>query len=179
MRGGTQVKTVAEPALPQAGDTGLSEPNVDIAVLDQRWEGVERLHEIATTAALCVFKQTGGWPGQAELAVVFSNDDHIRELNETFRGKARATNVLSFPASPPGGGVPEQETLLGDVILSFETITDEARAQGKTFENHLRHLIVHGVLHLLGYDHEKDAGARKMEALEISALAQIDVPNPY
>ena len=87
--------------------------------------------------------------------------------------------MLSFPSGDDGAGDDDRERLLGDVILAFETINREAREQGKTFENHLCHLIVHGVLHLLGYDHEDDPGAEEMESLEISALAQIGVPNPY
>ena len=115
----------------------------------------------------------------AELSLVFSNDERVQELNADYRGKPKPTNVLSFPSNLPGELPAGQEKLLGDVIVAFETISREASEQGKTLENHLCHLIVHGVLHLLGYDHEIDSSADKMEALEIAALAHMSVPNPY
>lgn len=153
---------------------------VDVSVLDQRWDAVRQLEAIAARAADCVVQQTGGLSETTiEISMVFTNDEHIATLNNDYRGKPSATNVLSFPSPSPGAGQPGRETLLGDVILSFETITSEARAQGKSFENHLCHLIVHGVLHLFGYDHSEDAGAEEMEALEIAILAQVGVPNPY
>ncbi len=152
---------------------------IEIAVLDDRWDNVRQLRGIAERAAACAVEQSNADTGRAELSLVFSNDQRIRVLNEDYRGKPSATNVLSFPAELPAKALAGQERLLGDVVFAFETITGEARAQGKTFENHLCHLIVHGVLHLLGYDHESDSCAQEMEALETTALALIGVPNPY
>lgn len=149
-------------------------------LLDSRWETIERLQEVAARAACGVFQQVdAARQGSAEISLVFTNDIHICSLNEEYRGKPSATNVLSFPALPPDSEACNHQLLLGDVVLSFETITNEAQDQGKDFENHLCHLIIHGVLHLLGYDHEIDADAEKMERIEISALAQLGVANPY
>ena len=160
-------------------DTGNGELHIDIAVLDERWKEVADLDRLVRTAALTAVAHGASGAEPAELSLVFSNDARIQELNSDYRSKPAPTNVLSFPSSLPGD-IPEGQTkLLGDVVVAFETISHEASAQGKTFENHLCHLIVHGVLHLLGYDHEIDSSADKMEALEIAALAQMNVPNPY
>lgn len=116
-------------------------------------------------------------PGSAEFVVAFADDARVRELNRDFRGKDSATNVLSFPAPEglPGPG----PRLLGDVVLARETVAAEAAAEGKPIENHIRHLVVHGFLHLLGYDHETDAEAEQMERLETEVLAVLGVPDPY
>ena len=107
----------------------------------------------------------------AELSILFTDDAHVRRLNARYRGKDRPTNVLSFPqASGP---------LLGDIILAFETVEEEARLAGKQLKAHMAHLIIHGFLHLLGYDHEGEAEAEAMEALERAALARIGIPDPY
>jgi probable rRNA maturation factor len=118
----------------------------------------------------------GGWPKPGhdetvEVSVVFADDAKLRELNSSFRGKDQPTNALSFPDDerPPGGGI----------ALSFETISAEAKAQGKPFVNHAKHMILHGFLHLHGYDHEQPRAARLMEGLEIAMLAAMGIPNPY
>lgn len=165
-----------------AEDGSSAEPilNVEFAVFDPCWARVKDLELLATRSALCAFEHAAQAQfGAAELSVVFSNDEKIQDLNATYRGKATPTNVLSFAAETSDISVPGEAFLLGDVVLSFETIRRESDAQGKIFENHLCHLIIHGVLHLLGYDHDSDAGAEKMEALEIIALAHLGVPNPY
>ncbi|HEX7970330.1 MAG TPA: rRNA maturation RNase YbeY, partial [Stellaceae bacterium] len=102
----------------------------------------------------------------------------VRALNRQWRGKDVPTNVLSFPAlgATPPPGAPR---LLGDVVLAFETVAAEAAAQDKPLADHLRHLVIHGVLHLLGFDHESDADAQRMEASEIAILAGLGVPDPY
>lgn len=105
-----------------------------------------------------------------EVAVVFADDAKLRGLNARFRGKDKATNVLSF-------GDPENP--LGGIALAFETISAEAKAQNKSFVNHSKHLILHGLLHLLGYDHDTARGARLMEGLEIAILSDMGIPNPY
>jgi probable rRNA maturation factor len=104
------------------------------------------------------------------LSIVLANDAYIRELNHTYRGKDKATNVLSFE----GDG-----DELGDIILGYETVKQEAKSQGKSFEQHLAHLVLHGCLHLLGHDHEKPQDAHKMEILEIKLLAGLGFSNPY
>ena len=110
-------------------------------------------------------------PVSRAATVLLSNDKRLRDLNHTFRGKNRPTNVLSFPADDPA--------YLGDVALGLETVAKEARAQNKTLAAHAAHLAIHGVLHLLGYDHAEDAEAKAMESLEIQLLAKLGIGNPY
>ncbi len=116
------------------------------------------------------------WPAlraksAGEIAVVFADDATLQDLNARFRGKDKPTNVLSFPDGerPPGGGI----------ALAYETISAEAVAQGKPFVNHTKHMILHGFLHLLGFDHNQPRAARLMEGLEIAILARMGIPNPY
>jgi probable rRNA maturation factor len=112
----------------------------------------------------------------ADLTIVLSQDDEVRELNRRWRGRNRATNVLSFPMKSLG---PDGRRPLGDVILAFETIAREAKAAQKPLGDHLSHLVVHGVLHLMGYNHKKPAEARRMEGLEVRVLAGLGIPDPY
>jgi probable rRNA maturation factor len=116
------------------------------------------------------------WEG-AEIGILLADDAAVRELNRAWRGKDKPTNVLSFPAPPHAGGPGTRA--LGDIVLAFETVTGEAEAQGKTLADHAAHLIVHGVLHLLGYDHETEDEAEAMEALEVRALARLGIADPY
>lgn len=115
-----------------------------------------------------------------EIGITLADDAAQRQLNDAWRGADRPTNVLAFPAWEPGTALPEgAPVLLGDVVLAFETIAREAAEQGKPVADHLSHLVVHGVLHLLGYNHASDAEAVAMEALETSILASLGVPDPY
>jgi len=115
-----------------------------------------------------------------ELTVVLADDHMLRRLNRQYRGQDRATNVLSFAGlDVPSTGKPEMPRLLGDVVLARETILEEARAQNKAPGEHLSHLVVHGVLHLLGFDHETDAQAESMETVECAVLADLGIANPY
>ena len=111
----------------------------------------------------------------AELAIVLTDDSAIRLLNRDWRGKDAATNVLSFPAQNASG----EPLLLGDIVLAYETIACEARAEGKPFAHHLAHLTVHGFLHLSGYDHQRSKDAEKMEQLERRILQRLAIPDPY
>ena len=106
-----------------------------------------------------------------ELSIVFTNDFAVRQLNARYRGKDRATNVLSFPQ--------KTGALLGDVILAAETVAREAAVADKRLEDHMAHLIIHGFLHLLGYDHQGDREAEKMEQLERVALKRLGIADPY
>ncbi|MCX8505618.1 MAG: rRNA maturation RNase YbeY [Alphaproteobacteria bacterium] len=120
------------------------------------------------------------------LALVFADNDTVKKLNYDWRGKDKATNVLSFPADlPPVAGhqfhqnPPGMALHLGDVILAYETVIAEAQAQHKSPAHHTAHLVIHGVLHLLGYDHETERDANDMENLEISLLNYFGIGNPY
>lgn len=117
------------------------------------------------------------WPGLAQNAVVsiaLSSDAEVGALNAQYRGKAKPTNVLSFPAGP---GAPKE--FLGDIILAAETVRHEADEQGTALVHHVQHLVVHGLLHLLGFEHETAADAERMETLEISILAELGIASPY
>jgi probable rRNA maturation factor len=112
---------------------------------------------------------------KAELAIVLTNDSAVRLLNRQWRGIDKPTNVLSFPAEGPSGEPP----LIGDIVLGYETIAQEARDTGKPFAHHVAHLAVHGFLHLLGYDHQRDKDADVMEQTERRILRRLAIPDPY
>ncbi len=112
-----------------------------------------------------------------EASVVLGDDALLRSLNRSYRGKDVPTNVLSFPfRSPPGAGPSD---LMGDVVLAAETLEREAAEQGIRVDHHFRHLVLHGFLHLLGFDHETDADAALMERVEAEILAMLGIANPY
>ncbi|QSF54381.1 rRNA maturation RNase YbeY [Brevundimonas fontaquae] len=142
---------------------------IEIEVEAEAWTGVlpdvEAIVERAAQAALGTV--------EGDIVVLLTDDAAVRELNGRFRDKDRPTNVLSFPA--PENAFPH----LGDIVLAYGVCATEAEAQGKTLADHLSHLVVHGVLHLLGRDHEDDAEAEEMEAEEREILAQIGVADPY
>lgn len=123
-------------------------------------------------------ERAGTFPASA--AVALSSDAAVRRLNAAYRSKDTPTNVLSFPApAPPGGLAADMPRALGDVVLALETLVDEARTAGIPAANHFQHLLIHGLLHLIGYDHETDAEAERMEALETVLLARLGIPDPY
>ncbi|HZC97578.1 MAG TPA: rRNA maturation RNase YbeY [Bradyrhizobium sp.] len=118
--------------------------------------------------------------GEAELAIMLTNDSGIKTLNCNWRGIDKPTNVLSFPALQPAAGAPDDvPRMLGDIAIAYETTRREADDEQKPFDHHLSHLAVHGFLHLIGYDHEKDDDAEAMESLEQEILAQLGIPDPY
>lgn len=110
---------------------------------------------------------------------MLTDDRRMRQLNRAYRGKDKPTNVLSFAALDAERPAPKMPWLLGDVVLASGVIAREAKAQAKPLEHHLSHMAVHGMLHLLGYDHEDHADALIMEALEVAALAKMGIANPY
>jgi probable rRNA maturation factor len=136
---------------------------------------IERLIEAAANALLA--EVDIGTP-HATVAIMLSSDAEVRQLNAKWRGIDNATNVLSFPA-PEAPGDLEQVEFLGDIALACETVLAEAADQGTTPAHHLQHLVVHGLLHLLGYDHENTDDASEMEALEVEILARLGIADPY
>jgi probable rRNA maturation factor len=151
---------------------------IDIAREAGDWPAEEELRGHAGMATGAVFAELAITDPASELSLLFTDDASIRTLNRDWRGKDQATNVLSFPAFEvvPGDPLPP---MLGDIILAFETVSAEAALEAKPFAHHLIHLIVHGLLHLLGYDHENDAEADEMEGLERKVLARLAIPDPY
>lgn len=147
---------------------------VDIVEDDGDWSDLSDAQNLIAQAARAVASELGGSAGSGMVAVALSSDAAVEVLNGQFRGKAKPTNVLSFPA---GEGAPDG--FIGDVVLAAETVRREAVEQGVPLAHHVQHLVVHGLLHLLGYDHISTADAERMEALEISILSKLGVANPY
>jgi probable rRNA maturation factor len=148
--------------------------NLDISIDDRDWNTVPNLRKLARNAISATLEENS-----VSLSLLFTSDAKILEINQQWRGKAVPTNVLSFPVSakiPVPQGEPRP---LGDIVLAFGTVSREAGEQKKPIAHHVTHLIVHGVLHLLGYDHEKNDDAEAMEAREIAVLADLGMENPY
>src|SRR5690606_26578419 len=117
---------------------------------------------------------------QIEVSVVLANDDMVHALNRDYRDKDKPTNVLSFASLDADDPIPDEGPVhIGDIILAYETIEREAREQGKYLKDHFTHLVVHGTLHLLGYDHIEEDEATMMETTEIRILEKLDIQNPY
>jgi len=149
---------------------------VSITVEDEAWNTVPGLEALARRACEAALLEHAA---DADVALLFTSDDEIATLNAQWRNKTGATNVLSFPA-PADQPIPDGEVKpLGDIVLAYGTIAREAEEQGKTMAAHTTHLIVHGCLHLLGYDHLSEQEAEQMEALEIGVLAGLGIDNPY
>jgi probable rRNA maturation factor len=153
--------------------------DIDINTEAGDWPDEDTLRDIASQAASATMAELGmASDVTTELSLLFTDDAHVQVLNREWRGKDKPTNVLSFPAfdTAPGDPLPP---MLGDVALALETVQREATLENKPFPHHLTHLIVHGLLHLLGYDHEVEDEAEEMEALERSILARLAIPDPY
>lgn len=166
------------------------EPLVDTVIEDPRWNGLG-LDALAERAGRAALAGTGIAAQGFQIVVMGCDDARIALLNADFRGKPQPTNVLSWPAEdraaetagdrpdPPDPGTAEDPESLGDIALAWETCTREATEQGKSLEDHVTHLVVHAVLHLLGYDHEDEADATLMEATEVRILETLGVADPY
>jgi probable rRNA maturation factor len=138
------------------------------------WQSVADLKQRVQRAAKATLPKTE----KRSIHVLFTNDHEMRTINREWRGHDKPTNVLSFPSADQP--VPKGEVAhLGDLVLAWETVNTEATTQGKTIADHLGHLIVHGLLHLLGFDHETEAEGDEMEALEIKILAGLGIADPY
>lgn len=147
-------------------------PALDITVQHKQWiRDIRDVQNLVLSLVGVTLKKAGVNDEGQELSVVLADDGFVQNLNKQWRGKDKPTNVLSFPQDEP--------MMLGDVILAFETVKQESSEQNKRFEDHTAHLIVHGILHLLGHDHMNDADAEIMEALEIEILDAVGIKNPY
>lgn len=146
---------------------------VSIDVEEPAWSAVDDVKATIGRAVAAVL------PGDdRSLDVVLTNDAEMRSINREWRGKDKPTNVLSFPSAPQP--VPDGEVAhLGDLVLAWETVAQEAQAAGKSPADHVTHLVVHGTLHLLGFDHEDEAEAEVMEAKETAILASLGLADPY
>jgi probable rRNA maturation factor len=152
----------------------MSARGQDILLLveDPNWKKTRGLTPRLKRAAAAALAGSG-LKGKSGLTVLLSSDRKLRALNHEFRGKDKPTNVLSFPA-------PENaEGYRGDVAIAYGVTSKEARAAGKSLADHATHLVVHGVLHLAGYDHERPRDARVMEPLEVKILARLGIADPY
>ena len=151
---------------------------IDILVEAGDWPPEDELARLAGEAVRAVAAELGLSGAASELSIVFTDDASIQRLNAQWRGKDRPTNVLSFPAFPIALGAP-LPPMLGDIVLASETVAREAALEAKPLAHHISHLIVHGFLHLVGHDHEIEAEAESMEAIERRALARLAIPDPY
>jgi probable rRNA maturation factor len=145
----------------------MKAPDVTVIVEDERWKKARPQVKRAALAAYVRVNADAVRP----FTILLTTDRKLRTLNATFRGKDKPTNVLSFPSDDPD--------YLGDIAIAYGVTAREAKAEGKSFAHHAAHLAVHGVLHLLGFDHERPRDARLMEPLEIEILAGLKIPNPY
>jgi probable rRNA maturation factor len=163
----------------------MSELDIQISVEEGIWPSEEILRALSErvlgTAAKFltrVEKQPFPKTGAPEVSLVFTSDEEIRGINAEWRSQDKPTNVLSFPAFPlTPGKMPGP--MLGDIIFAQETLSREVGELGKSFDEHLTHLLVHGFLHLFGYDHMEDDEAEKMEGLETRILAELGLSDPY
>jgi probable rRNA maturation factor len=156
-------------------------PLTEVLVVADCWQTEPDAEAVIHRAISAAAEIADADVGDAELAVMLTDDSGIRTLNSNWRGIDKPTNVLSFPALQPTGAEAGDDAprMLGDIAIAFETTRKEADDEQKPFDHHLSHLAVHGFLHLIGYDHEKDDDAEAMESLEREILAQLGIPDPY
>ena len=153
--------------------------SVLVEVEDHAWLTVPGLETLTKRVVAAVLAMDGNDHGKGEIAILFTSDEAMTEINAQWRGQNKPTNVLSFPA-PAGIPVPRGEMPpIGDIVLAHGVVLREARDQGKTLADHAVHLIVHGTLHLLGHEHETDAQAENMEELEVKILKDLGIADPY
>jgi probable rRNA maturation factor len=156
-------------------------PITEVLVVADVWQAEPDAETVIHRAITAAAEFVNAGIGEAELAVMLTDDAGIRTLNSNWRGIDKPTNVLSFPALPPSGpsGPGDAPRMLGDIAIAYQTARQEADDEQKPFDHHLSHLAIHGFLHLIGYDHEQDDDAEDMETLEREILAQLGIPDPY
>ncbi len=153
---------------------------IEIDITSRCGEWPAHAEKLAREAVAATLKAVAFTFKNGEISLVFADDAFVRSLNKEYRGKDKPTNVLSFPQMEPEETfAPQHFISLGDIILAEETVSREAAEQDKPLDAHISHLIVHGTLHLLGYDHIDDEEAEKMESLEIKILSTLGIKNPY
>ncbi len=156
--------------------------SLDLIISHEPWRelvALEPLISQAASAACQTASKLRGEQGPFAVAINLSNDQQVQQLNHQFRGKDTPTNVLSFPFEDDFPQLHQGPLALGDIILALETITREAKDDNKLQSHHIAHLVVHGVLHLFGYDHEDLSEASEMEQLECQILSSLQIPSPY
>jgi probable rRNA maturation factor len=171
----------ARKTIPKTTMSQLTLPITEVLVVATCWQTEPDAEAVIQRAIAAAAEAVDADLGEAELAVMLTDDSGIRTLNNNWRGFDKPTNVLSFPALRPErarrpGDAPP---MLGDIAIAYETMRREADEEQKPFEHHLSHLAVHGFLHLVGYDHENDRDAEEMESLETEILAQLGIPDPH
>lgn len=156
---------------------------IEVTVEAEAWQTTvtDPIGLVRSTASQALAKAAPPHLRSAHLSVLLTDDRRIRILNREWRGKDQATDVLSFPAHDPDFPVPPgMDVELGDIVVALETVLRDAQADGLPLDHHLRHMIVHGVLHLLGFDHETgEADAQRMENLEAQILKEFGIADPY
>jgi probable rRNA maturation factor len=156
--------------------------HIDVTVDCSHWDvALPDAVKQAKDACEAAFRNAGAYIGcqAAEVSVVLANDVLVKSLNCEYRNSDEPTNVLSFPTAIKETPHVDIPILLGDIIVAYETIVNEANIEGKSLRDHFYHLIVHGMLHLLGFDHQVSADADIMEAIEVDVLQKINIENPY
>jgi probable rRNA maturation factor len=156
-------------------------PITEVLVVADCWQTEPDAEAVIQRAVAAAAETVNADIGEAEIAVMLTDDAGIRTLNSNWRGIDKPTNVLSFQALPQAspGGPDDAPRMLGDIAIAYETTRTEADDEQKPFDHHLSHLVVHGFLHLIGYDHETNDDAEAMETLEQEILAQLGIPDPY
>jgi probable rRNA maturation factor len=152
---------------------------IDVIVESPSWDARPEAESIVRAALLQAAAVLGTDFSKSTVAVLLTDDAAMRRLNAQWRDIDKPTNVLSFPAAPRLAGSEDGARALGDIAIACETTAREARDEHKHFADHLAHLAVHGFLHLLGYDHESEAQAERMEQLERAVLQRLGIPDPY
>jgi len=152
--------------------------SLDISAPCGLWRGLKRARALAReTIAACVAESGFAGPAGLEVSLCLTDDAEVRRLNARWRGIDEPTNVLSFPAAPAERA--SDAPMLGDIALAYETLAREAEESGASLADHYRHLVAHGFLHLIGYDHQTDEEAHRMQELETRILAKLGVGDPY
>lgn len=158
--------------------------DIDFEVQDDVWNN---LSELSLKVSKAVFSKLDihNYITHVEFSIILTNNDAIQKINLQYLGKDKATNVLSFPAQDiimnklDDLKIQDGFLSIGDIIFAYKVVDDEAKRDGKTFQDHFTHLLIHGLLHLLGYDHQEDQDASQMESLEVEILSSFGIKSPY